>query len=150
MAKLSIDNISKNIFRTAPAKTESNHSNPFGVSFKGNVLTADVFQSVKKTNLISKAKNKLMTSTFVGSINDFSSAMSARLNTIADFGRTMKSNVVGAWKKAQSINITGEAIKEYLNKPLFVNQYSPRNLDKLSISARRSMLEELLPNLATA
>lgn len=128
MEKLSINNISKNFFKPAQSthqKVESNQTNPFGVSFKGNVLTADVFETKKNSkisftgasaNLISKAANKsrMLSSAVVGSINNFGSAIGTRLNTIVNHGRRMGEKVSNLWKQAQSIeiNINPKAIIE--------------------------------------
>jgi len=55
MEKLSINKIPKNFFRTVHQKIETHQANPFGVSFKGSVITADVFETKKSGNLIIKA-----------------------------------------------------------------------------------------------
>ena len=49
MEKIGINiNASKNIFRAAPKNVESNQTNPFGVSFKGNVLTPETMPEFTK------------------------------------------------------------------------------------------------------
>lgn len=161
MGKLSIDNISKNIFRTASInvdkhqKVESNQTNPFGVSFKGNVLTADVFDTSEKSKV--SFKGRLASSAMVASIAKMSDAIGSRLNTVANFGRRIKANIANSWDKANNIEINLDfitnaknLIKTKLSEPVFANEYSPSNLDRLSVEARKNMLAELLPNLATA
>lgn len=116
MNNMSIKNISQNIFRNSPSKVQNNQTNPFGVSFKGNVLTADVFEKISnrtsnKNNLIEKVSNrsKMVTSAIVGSINDINSQISARLDSIVSFGRRLKENalsirnqVAEGWNKADA------------------------------------------------
>lgn len=152
MEKLSISNISsisRNIFRATPNKVESNQTNPFGVSFKGNVLTADVFQTANDTGLAEKAanKSKMLTSAIVGSISNLSSAISARLNTVANFGRKMKANVVDAWKQAQSIeiHINPMALVDSA-KTAFASmtEYSVSNLTKRPVSDLSEMFTKAL------
>jgi len=115
MEKLSINNVSKNFFKTSQAKNqkvESNQTNPFGVSFKGNVLTADVFETKKNSNisfagasanLISKAAEKSkMLRAAVASVN---TVIGTRLDTIVNHGRKMGEKISSLWKQAQSIEI---------------------------------------------
>lgn len=124
MEKLSINNVSKNFFKTTQAKSqkvENNQTNPFGVSFKGNVLTADVFDTKKNsrisftgagTNLISRIseKSKMLRAAAL-SVNN---VIGTRLNTIVNHGRKMGERVSNLWKQAQSIeiNINPKAIIE--------------------------------------
>ena len=80
IGKVTLGNFGANIFKT---KTDSQNiqettniskaSNPFGVSFKGNVIHADVFESTKIENnesIATKAANKgkLFVSALVGNI----------------------------------------------------------------------------------
>lgn len=110
MSKLSIDGIiSKSIFNrnnNAIKSTQGSQTNPFGVSFKGNILTADVFklEQPKKLDLITKMtkKSKLVTSTFVSSINKFGSEIGERLDSVMQFGRNIRDNA------KQIIQRTGE------------------------------------------
>lgn len=149
MSGLSINGISKNFFKTSTQKTEktenSNHTNPFGVSFKGNVLTADVFDKKEETNLIERAKNKskMVMSAAVGSINNFGSAIGARLNSVVSFGNRIKENVAGAWQQANNIEIAFDMVsmKDFLNKPIsFGNSYSVTNLQKRPVADLEAMM----------
>ena len=91
MEKISIKNTAVNIFKPATRTQETKHSNPFGLSFKGNVLQADVFSSAK-------TKSSEPTGVF---------------GRIAEKGRAVKSAIVGGinnfntaiWKKANETNI---------------------------------------------
>ena len=114
MEKLSISSVSRNIFRAAPKNIENNQTNPFGVSFKGNVLTADVFEKNKNASKINftgiaSIKSKMLSSAIVGSINDFSSAIASRLDSVVSFGRRIKENAsilraraIDGWNKADA------------------------------------------------
>lgn len=93
---MEIKSISEKIFKTASRKAESNnnsHSNPFGVNFKGNIISADVFETSEKQNITFKgaelaakagAKCKMLKSAFVGSIGEMSSALKTRFNNVLD------------------------------------------------------------------
>lgn len=137
---MEIKSISQKIFRTSSNKTEnnSNQTNPFGVSFKGNIINADVFEennSNEKQN-----KGKMIVSTLVGSINSASEAMSRRLNSVISFGMRVKETTTQLWDRA-NINMT-----EFLTSrvPSFTGTYSVNNLRKRDISELRSLFEEKL------
>jgi hypothetical protein len=149
-AYMEIKNISQKIFRTSPSKTENNHSNPFGVNFKGNIINADVFDSSeKKSNISFKGaeiatkvanKGKLWTSAMVGSINNASEAMSKLLNPVKDFGRTIKENALKI--KENAIKMKDKAIN--LCKDFNDTNYYPVNLDKQDPADLGLMLENLI------
>lgn len=160
MSRLIINGISKNFFKTETKKAESNHTNPFGVSFKGNVLAADVFEKKEETNLIARAANKsrLVSSAVVGSIANFGSAMGARLNSVVSFGNRIKENVSNAWQQANNIEISlnwGEArnlLKSEISfsgnqLTLTENKYRLKNLQKCSVSDLDAMLTNELATI---
>lgn len=101
---MEIKSISQKIFRAAPEKTQGNHSNPFGVNFKGSIIkmdaikNADVFESGSKLELISKVSdkvNKLRDAMNIGSINSY---LSSRLvDPVVNLGRRIKSSAKTAW-----------------------------------------------------
>jgi len=154
MDKLSINKIPQNFFRNAPKKIEGHQSNPFGVSFRGNVLTSDVFETKREikqsSNLIERAskKSKMLSSVVVGSINKFSSAIGTRLNSVVSFGNRIRENVSGLWNQAKNIEITfdmaniGNVLKTKLsqNVPAIVDKYSVKNLTKLPVGDLEEML----------
>lgn len=148
MSRLSIDGISKNFFQTrTEQKTDANQSNPFGVSFKGNVLTADVFEKKEQTNLIERAKNKsrMVASAAVGSMNNLGSAIGARFNSVIAFGNRMRENVSNAWQQANNIEIHFDFMnnfRELMSKEIsFAGRTdSVQNLQKRPVGE----LEELL------
>lgn len=154
MEKLSISNISKNIFRTgqnsAPSKVEGNHTNPFGVSFKGNVLTADVFATSKNENKVSftgnalVSKGKVAASAIVGSINKMKSFMN--LNSIMSPIRRAGEKISNTWNKLNNITV-GDALtsaKEALISRIPARVDSVNNIKKQEISAIREMFAEQL------
>ncbi len=146
MEKMSVSSVSKNIFRSAPKKVENNQTNPFGVSFKGNVLTSDVFEKNKNTSKINftgiaSTKSKMLSSAVVGSINDFASAISKRLNSVASFGRRIQDNALAlrnqasdCWNRADAWweEIRTKEVMDLVKSGLsrFKNDYSVNNLLK--------------------
>lgn len=88
-------------------------TNPFGITFKGNMIQMDVFETSKKaektedkahTSIQEKLQNtgKLLASAWVGTMNKFSSL---KTNAIA-FGNKVKDNFVTAGKKLQEFGNT--------------------------------------------
>ena len=85
-------------------------TNPFGITFKGNIIQMDVFEKTNKadkteaTSLKEKMQNtgKLLASAWVGTINKFSSL---KTNAIA-FGNKIKDNTIAFGKKLQEIGNT--------------------------------------------
>ena len=79
-------------------RTYANASNPFSAtSFKGNVLTADVFET-KATS-----KNKLTYSALVGSINDAFPTFRKGIESVVAFGNRMKEGVSSVCNKINEI-----------------------------------------------
>ena len=79
-------------------RTQANASNPFSAtSFKGNVLTADVFET-KATS-----KNKLTYSALVGSINDAFPTFRKGIESVVAFGNRMKEGVSSVCNKINEI-----------------------------------------------
>lgn len=149
MEKLSINSISKNFFKTtAVKKVNKNHTNPFGISFKGNVLTADVFET-KKNNISlaesAKNKSKMLSSAVVGSITSLSSTISARLNSVVSFGNRIKQNAAEFWTKAQqteiNFNMTGINNKIASKWPSLTGTYKVSNLVKRPVLELEEMLK---------
>lgn len=155
---MEIKSISQKIFRTSPSKTEGNHSNPFGVNFKGNIIQADVFDKSEKSGISFKGaeiaakvanKGKLWSSAIVGSINNANEAMRKILNPVASFGRTIKENALRV--KTNAIQMKDKAVglcKDFANTSLrmdidFIN-YSQKNLGKRSKDELGGMLENLI------
>ena len=98
MANLSVSSIRERIFNTSKHEsvTQRNSSNPFAASsFKGNVLTADVFESSnKKVNNTPNFTGKLKASALVGSISGIGEKFQHMINSVVEFGNRIKENVV--------------------------------------------------------
>lgn len=156
---MEIKSISKKIFRTTPNKIESNsaQTNPFGVNFKGNMISADVFETTAKSNaalnLVEKVSNrsKMVISTIVGSINSVNQNISSRLNSVVSFGRRIKENAANICKYLNEtklvVNIDlSEKQASDLFKLDFWSQgaYSVNSLKKRTTSELQNMLEEAI------
>ncbi len=118
MANLSIPSIRARIFNTskheASTQRNSNSTNPFAASsFKGNVLTADVFESSnnKNDNNINFT-GKLKASALVGSISGIGEKFQNMINSVVAFGNRIKDNVVNGWNKLNNIEISFTPAKD--------------------------------------
>lgn len=142
---MEIKNISKKIFRTTPSKVEnsSNHTNPFGVNFKGNMINADVFEPAfcgTKETIAQKAANK-------GKL--WAAAMIASMNPIKTFGSRIKSSIVNAWDVANrtEINIlpsVKNAIERIRHNITDGREYSARALDLKGTDGQEIMLQNII------
>ena len=120
---LSISSIRERIFNpTKHEATVARSSNPFAqTSFKGNVLTADVFVS---ENDKSKENNgnkisftgKLKASALVGSIAGIGNKIQQGLESVVAFANRIKDNVVNCWDKLSHTEITFEPAKQALSR----------------------------------
>ncbi len=114
MANLSIPAIRERLFNTSKheVSTQRNSSNPFAASsFKGNVLTADVFESSKKADQPSFT-GKLKASALVGSISGIGEKFHNIIESAIAFGNRMKENVVNGWNKLNEMEISFAPAKE--------------------------------------
>lgn len=109
MANLSISGLRERIFNgTKHEQNVARTSNPFvATSFKGNVLTADVFEAVKPS-MAEKvtSKSKLMYSALVGSISGIGERINHGVESIVSFCGRMKDGIVGFWNKMNDIEIS--------------------------------------------
>ncbi len=115
MANLSIPSIRERLFNTSKHETttQRNSSNPFAASsFKGNVLTADVFESSTKKNDQPSFTGKLKASALVGSISGIGEKFQNIIDSVVSFGHRMKDNVVNGWNKLNGIEISFAPAKE--------------------------------------
>lgn len=137
--------IFKNLTKTE-AKTENktNASNPFGISFKGNVIQADVFQTTNKENTVNsiKEKGKMFMSAVVGNINAFNNELKSRVNSVVSFGRKVRDNVNNWWQMAKSTEITFDLneLTRFVNEKFNNNPYSVSNLTKRPVNELRDLL----------
>ena len=115
MANLSIPSIRERLFNTSKHETttQRNSSNPFAASsFKGNVLTADVFESSAKKNDQPSFTGKLKASALVGSISGIGEKFQNMINSVVSFGHRMIDSVVNSWNKLNGIEISFTPAKE--------------------------------------
>lgn len=112
MANLSIPSIRERLFNTSRHETTTQRSsNPFAASsFKGNVLTADVFESSTKKE--PAFTGKLKSSALVGSISGISEKFQNIINSVVAFGIRAKESVVNGWNKLEGIEISFNPLKE--------------------------------------
>ncbi len=122
MANLSISSIRERIFNsTKNEKVVARSSNPFAAtSFKGNVLTADVFASEKNESKMSHPSftGKLKASALVGSLASAGSRISEAIESVGAFCNRMKNGVIGFWNTLKNTEVSldfmskaGESIK---------------------------------------
>ena len=126
-------------------------TNPFGVSFKGNVIQADVFESSKQKNIgenISE-RSKLFASAVVSGINNFNEAFKSRMNSVVSFGKKITTNVFDTIERIGNTEITFDM--ESLKNRFFPDrQYSIKNLTNRSIDELRGLWTELSPTETVA
>ena len=115
MANLSIAKIGQRIFNTKKKKkTVARSSNPFAASsFKGNVLTADVFESSKQAT--AQAKDKLTYSTLVGSLANIGNRFQQGIESVIAFGNRMKEGITNFWNMMKTTEVSFEPAKKALN-----------------------------------
>ncbi len=123
-------------------------TNPFGVSFKGNVIQADVFVNEKgnkdkNSNGIAE-KGKLFASAVVSGINNFNEAFKSRINSVISFGKKITTDFCDSLEKIGNteISIDMEGIK---NKLFPDRQYSVKNLTKQPVEDLKTMWQNLMP-----
>lgn len=114
MANLSISAIRERIFNnTKHEQTVARSSNPFAVSsFKGNVLTADVFAPEKEKAAQPSFTGKLKASALVGSLASAGSKISAAFESVGAFCNRMKDGVIGFWKNLEQTEISFDFISK--------------------------------------
>ncbi len=123
-------------------------SNPFGVSFKGNVIQADVFESSKKSSSNGIAeKSKLFASAVVSGINNFNESFKSRMNSVVSFGKKVTKNVFDSIEKIGNteISFNMEGIK---NKLFPDRQYSVKNLSEKSVDEIKTIWTGITPEKA--
>ncbi len=134
-----IINIGKN-----KQQNSSTHSNPFGVSFKGNIIGADVFVSEKKIeSSIAKPLNKmkLFFSAIINGNNIFNEKIRQSMSKVSDFAMRIKNETTALFKN------TSNKIKETMSNVAESMAIKPKEgslkyYSKMSVS----QLEEELTN----
>ena len=122
-------------------------TNPFGVSFKGNVIQADVFESAKKSSTNIAEKGKLFASAVVSGINNFNEAFKSRMNSIVSFGKKITTSVFDTIEKIGNTEISLD-MSGIKNKLFPDKQYSVKNLANKSVDELRTLWEGLTPAAA--
>lgn len=95
-----IINIGKN-----KQQNSSTHSNPFGVSFKGNIIGADVFVNEKKIESnIAKPLNKMKLFFFaiINGNNIFNDKIRQSINKVSDFALRIKNETKALFTNASN------------------------------------------------
>ncbi len=124
-------------------------TNPFGVSFKGNVIQADVFESSNKSTNVIAQKSKMFASAVVSGINNFNEAFKSRINAIVSFGKKVTKDAFDTMERIGNteIKIDMEGIK---NKMFPDRQYSVKQLSNKSVDELKGMWEDLTPEVEAA
>ena len=119
-------------------------SNPFGVSFKGNVIQADVFESTNKKSIAEGVaeRGKLFASAVVSGINNFNESFKSRMNSMVSFGKKITTNVFDTIERIGNTEVSFDmnAIKNGLFPD---RQYSVKNLANKPTEELRDMWTSL-------
>ena len=156
MTKISFNPAGMGIFKSL-TKTENTRqaeehrsSNPFGISFRGNVIQADVFETTNKDaeKVSIRERGRMFASAVVGNINSFNSAIKSRINSVVSFGRQVRDNVANWWEQAKQTEITVDwkGLSQYVQDKFRTNEYAVHNLVKRPTNE----LEDLLKAELTA
>ncbi len=147
IGKINLNRSASTEHTSSPKKTTQNKlaTNPFGVSFKGNVIQADVFESGKKSSNSIAEKGKLFASAVVSGINNFNESFRARINSVVSFGKKVASNVFDSIEKIGSTEISFDGIK---NRLFPDREYSVKNLSNKSVDELKTMWTNLTPQTA--
>lgn len=147
----SISSISGKLFKTNANKVEksenrSSHTNPFGVSFKGNIINADVFEEKNSGLTERQNRGKMLVSTLVGSINSINSSISNRLNSVVNFGRRIAETTTNLWNQARNTDMT-TFMGNISDKISLGGTYSVNNLQKRPVSELEALLTDRLATM---
>ena len=125
--------------KKAEKAENTNSTNPFGISFKGNMVQMDVFESSTK-----KAENENPIQGGLGKINKFvASARMATMNKInsikqsaISFGSKIKENVVNTYNKLATTEVNFDFIRNM-----------PSNLQKKPVGELEEMFKSELSKI---
>ncbi len=119
-------------------------TNPFGVSFKGNVIQADVFETGNKTSITKNIseKSKLFASAVVSGINSFNESFKSRMNAIVSFGKKVASDTLETLERLGNteVKINMDGIKDKIFPD---RKYEVKNLSKMPVEELRNMWQDL-------
>ena len=123
------------------AKAENtNSTNPFGISFKGNVLQMDVFDSSTKKSSVAtnpiqdglEKVNKFVASARVATMNKIESIKQGAIS----FGSKIKENVVNTYNKLATTEVNFDFLRN-----------TPSRLQKRPVSELEEMFKAELGNM---
>ncbi|MBQ3641667.1 hypothetical protein II906_07075 [bacterium] len=119
-------------------------TNPFGVSFKGNVIQADVFENGNKKSIGENIaeRGKVFASAVVSGINNFNEAFKSRMNSVVSFGKKITSNVFDTLERIGNTEVTFD-MSGIKNKLFPDRQYSVKNLTNKPVGELKTMWTEL-------
>lgn len=148
----SISSISNKLFKTNANKIEktenrSSHTNPFGVSFKGNIINADVFEEKNSGLTERQNRGKMLVSTLVGSINSINSSISKRLNSVVNFGRRIGETTTNLWNQARGVDMSTFFAGLPDKMSAIGGAYSVNNLQKRPVSELEALLTDRLATM---
>ncbi len=106
-------------------KTVLNHTNPFAC-FRGNIVTADVFDKSKNIS-----SNKKIFQTFFNSFNLVKNKINSQRNALISFGKNIKEN-------------TYNAVEFLNNSRLVFDLKNPKKLVSLDLSSRVYSVKNLM------
>ncbi len=134
----------KNIQNENTSKENKLTTNPFGVSFKGNVIQADVFESAKKSSPLNNIteKSKLFASAVVSGINNFNESFKSRINSIVSFGKKVTSDFMDTIERIGNTEITFD-IEGFKNKLFPDRQYSVKYLSNKSVDELKGIWTDI-------
>lgn len=167
---MEIKSISQKIFGTnikKQSENNANHTNPFGVSFNGNIISADVFESsqgksevtFKGAELAARAAGrcKMTVSNAIGSISAWATSIRKTLNTeinfgirldgLRDFGRSVREGAGKAWNYITTTNLVINIDTAKRAKNIFAvkmdreNPYLGNSVEALSSSLKEAIAE---------
>lgn len=150
MAKITFNTNGVGIFKSARTESKTNtpshSSNPFGISFKGNMIQADIFQTTankENAGISIRERGRMFMSAVVGNINSFNNAIKSRLNTVVSFGRQVRDNVANWWEMAKTTEVTFDmnGLNRFISERFHTNPYGVNNLLKRPVNELEEMLK---------
>lgn len=130
-------------------QNRSTHSNPFGVSFKGNIIGADVFVNEKKIeSSIAKPLNKmkLFFCAIINGNNIFNEKIKQSISKVSDFALRVKNETKALFSNASNkIKETMSNVAE--NMSIKPKEGSLRYYSKMSVNELEKELTNEINNM---
>ena len=128
----------------------ANHTNPFA-SFRGNIITADVFEKAKKVSIFNLNQDVFQREIFpvekvTSSFHRVSDKISAQWNSVVNFGRNIGQHSRSAFDFLKNSKIVFDFSnpKNFVSLDLSNNTYSVKNLMKRNVSELNDEFVNLL------